>query len=164
MATVNVSAISGDSTPFVMRAEDLGSGTADSVSGKILALHNHDAIFKAEFDSLYGVGLTKNVLSSTVSASGDTQLVAAQGSGNRISIAWVRLANESATETTVELRSGSTEIFRSVLAPKSTAGASSTEMIFPAYFPLETAANAALNINLSGANTIGYSIGYQIRS
>jgi hypothetical protein len=163
MATVNLSAIAGDNTPFVMKAEDLGSGSASSVSGKILVPHSHDEIWKAAWDSLYNIGLTKLFLSGTEDTSGSTSLVTAPGAGNKISIAYVVLANESTTETTVTLLSASTEIYRALLTPKGDAG-SVREISFPVHHPLECGTNEALSINLSGANAIGYSIGYVVKA
>jgi hypothetical protein len=164
MATINVATIDGNSSPCVQRAEDLGSGTADSVAGKVIALHRHDAIAYAAWVDVHGYGLTKNYLSSTVSTSGDTTLVAAPGASSFISIPWLQLANESSTETTVLIKSGaSTQRFRRVLAPKGTAG-SSVEMAFPVNMPLDIATNTALVINLGGANAIGYSIGYLVKA
>ncbi len=162
MPTVNLSAIAGDNTPFVMRAEDLGSGSASSVSGKILAPHSHDAIMKEAWDTLNNVGLTKLFLSASISTSGSTSIISAPGSGNKISIAYLVLANESSTETTVRLLSGATEIYRAMLSPKASAG-SVREISFPVHHPLECGTNAALSINLSGANAIGYSLGYVVK-
>jgi hypothetical protein len=164
MATINVATIDGNSSLLVQRAEDLGSGTADNAAGKVIAIHRHDAIAYAAWVKVQGYGLTKNYLSSTVSASGDTTLVAAPGASSFISIPWFRLANESATETTVLLKSGaSTQRFRAVLAPKGSAGFS-VEMAFPVNMPLEIATNEALVINLGGANAIGYSFSYFVKA
>jgi hypothetical protein len=164
MATINVATIDGNSSPCVQRAEDLGSGTADSVAGKVIAIHRHDAITYAAWVDVHGYGLTKSFLSSTVSTSGDTTLVAAPGASSFVSIPWFRLANESATETTVLLKSGaSTQRFRAVLAPKGTAG-SSVEMAFPVNMPLDIATNEALVLNSSAAVAVGYSIGYLVKA
>jgi len=162
--TINVSAKDGDALPFTFRGIDRGAGSAASVAGRIVTLTHHDDLWKAAWDSLYAVGITKNYYSAVLSTSGNNTAIAAPGSGNRLSIAWLRMANESATETTVLLTSGANQIFRAVLAPKGTAGASSVEMSFPVYMPLEVAVNTALVVNLSGANAIGISAAYHIRS
>lgn len=161
--TINVSAKDGDALPFTFRGIDRGAGSPASVAGKVVTLTHHDDLWKAAWDSLYAIGLTKNFLSATVSTSGDTTLVAAPGSGNRFGIAWLHLQNESATETTVTIKSGSTERYRAVLSAKGTAG-SFRAVEFPVYMPLETIANQALVIGLSGANAIGYSLAYHVRT
>ena len=161
--TINVSAIDGGALPFTLRGVDRGTGSADSVAGKVVTLTHHDDIFKDAWESFYGVGLTKNYLSSTVSASGDTTLVAAPGAGSRFSIPWLHLQNESATEVTVRILSGATERYRAVLSAKGTAG-SFRMAEFPVHMPLETITNQALIINLSSANSIGYSLAYVVKS
>ena len=163
MATVKVSTIAGDSTPCTQLAEDVGTGSADNVSGKILTLHRHDAIYKEAWDALYAVNLTKNYLATTVSTSGDNTVIASPGAGNRISIAWLHLDNESATEVTVILKSGATNRFRCVLSPKGTAG-SFREMTLPVHMPLEMVANEAFVVNLNGAVSVGVSAAYHVRS
>lgn len=163
MATLNVSTISGDSSPCVQKAEDLGSGSADNVAGKILTLHRHDAIYKADWDVVHGIGLTKNYLTTTINTSGDNTVIAAPGSGNTISIPFFSLENESATEVTVILKSGSTNRYRVVLSPKSTAG-SFRIVEMPLHFPLNMATNEALMVNLSGALSVGVNVAYFVRS
>jgi len=164
MATVNVSTIAGDSTPCVQLAEDLGSGSADNVSGKVLTLHRHDAIYYEAWNSLNAVDLTKTYVATTISTNGDNTVISSPGSGNRISVAWFHIGNESATEVTAIIESGgSTARFRCVLAPKGTAG-SFREMSFPAHMPLDMIANQSLVINLSAAVSVGVSIAYHVRS
>lgn len=163
--TINVSAKDGDALPFTFRGVDRGAGSAASVAGRSVTLTHHDDLWKAAWDTLYAVGVTKNFLSSTVSASGDTTLAAVPGAGNRFSIPWLHLQNESATEVTVRILSGTTERYRAVLSAKGTAD-SFRVAEFPVHMPLETIANQALVIHLSGAggNPIGYSLAYHIRS
>jgi hypothetical protein len=163
MPTVNVSTIAGDSTPCVQRAEDLGSGSADNVSGKILAIHRHDAIFMGVWNTLHGVGLTKNYFTGTVASSGDNTAIAAPGSGNRLSIAYLSLGNESATEVTVIIKSGATNRWRGVLSPKGSAG-SFREISFPVHMPLDLVANNALVVNLSAAVSVGVNAYYFVRT
>ena len=163
MPTLNVSTIAGDSSPCVQKAEDLGTGSADNVAGKILTLHHHDAIYKAAWDSLNGIGLTKNYLTTTVSTNGDNTVIAAPGSGNTISIPFFSLENESASEVTVILKSGGTNRYRAVLSPKSTAG-SFRIVEMPLHMPLNMGINEALLINLSGALSVGVNVAYFVRS
>ena len=160
MATLNVSTIAGDASLCVQKAEDLGTGSADNVAGKVLALHRHDAIYKAAWDDLNGTLLVKYYICTTVSTSGDNTVIAAPGASNRISVAWFSLVNESASDTTVIVKSGSTDRFRYALPQKG----SSVEMSFPAHLPLEMAVNQPLVVNLSAANSIGLNIAYFIRS
>ena len=161
--TINVSAIDGGALPFTLRGVDRGTGSADSVAGKVVTLTHHDDLFKAAFDSFYGIGLTKVYYSAAISTSGNNTLVAAPGTGNRISVAWFRLANESATEVTVLITSGANQRFRAVLGPKGTAG-QSVEMSFPVHMPLEMGVNTALVINISSAVAVGVSLAYHVRS
>ena len=160
MATINVPIIDGNGVPFVTRGEDLGSGSAGNTSGKVIALHRHDAILYADWSSLYGVGLTKNYATGTIATLGDNTVVAAAGSGNRISIAYLVLTNEAATANTVIVKSGAVNRARFFLPANSTL----PPIEFPISFPLETAANTALILNLSAATSVGYSIGYYVRS
>jgi hypothetical protein len=162
MPTINVSTIAGDASPCVQLAEDLGAGSADNVSGKILALHRHDAIYKAAWDDLHGVDLVKNYISTTVSTSGDNTVIAAPGSGNTLSIPFFSIENESATEVTVILKSGATNRYRAVLSPKSTAG-SFRIVEMPLHMPLSMAVNEALVVNISGAFSVGINVAYFVR-
>jgi hypothetical protein len=163
MATVLVSTIAGDSTPCTQIATDSGAGSADNVSGRILTLHRHDAIYKEAWDELYANNFVKNYLVTSISTSGDNTVIAAPGAGNRISIAWFHLDNQSATEVTVILESDTTARFRCVLSPKGSAG-SFREMVLPAHMPLDMIANQALVVNLSAAVSVGVSVAYHVRN
>ena len=161
--TINVSAIDGGALPFTLRGVDRGTGSPASVAGKVVTLTHHDDIFLDAWESFYGVGLTKNYYSAAINTSGNNTAIAAPGTANRISVAWLRLANESSTEVTVLINSGANQRFRAVLAPKGTAG-QSVEMSFPVHMPLEMAVNTALVVNLSAAQQVGVSLAYHIRS
>jgi hypothetical protein len=163
MTIVKVSTIAGDSTPCTQLATDSGAGSADNVSGRILTLHRHDAILKADWDDLHAIGLTKNYLSTTISTSGDNTVIAAPGSGNTLSIPFFSLENESATEVTVILKSGATNRYRAVLSPKSTAG-SFRIVEMPLHMPLNMAVNEALVVNILGALSVGVNVAYFVRS
>lgn len=164
MPTINLAAINGNSEPFLIRAEDLGTGTADSPAGKILALHNHDALFLEAWSSVTDYGINKSYYSGAISTSGDNTVIAAPGAGNYISIKWLHIGNESATETTVLIKSGvSLQRFRCVLSPKGTAG-DHRYIEFPVHSSLDLDTNQALVVNLSAANSIGISTGYTVKS
>jgi hypothetical protein len=162
--TLYIAAINGNSEPFLIKAEDLGAGTADSPAGKVVALHNHDAIFLDAWSSITDYGINKSYYSAAISTSGDNTLVAAPGVGSYISVKWLHIGNESATETTVLIKSGaSTQRFRCVLSPKGTAG-EHRYIEFPIHSPLNVDTNEALVANLSGPNAIGISAGYIVKS
>ena len=164
MTTINLAAINGNSEPFLIRAEDLGTGTADSPAGKVLALHNHDAIFLSAWSDITDHGINKLYYSGVIATSGDNTLVAAPSGGSYISIKWIHINNESATETTVLIKSGaSTQRFRCLLSPKGTAG-SFRQIEFPAHLPLNLDSNQPLIVNLSAPNSIGISAGYTVKS
>jgi hypothetical protein len=97
-------------------------------------------------------------VSGTKSASGDNELIAAPGAGARIVVVKFMVQNISAVATTILLKDGSTEK-EGVLAQNQGDG-------YAARFPIDArwklAANSPLNMNLSGANTCRYSIGYYI--
>lgn len=163
MTVINLAAINGNSEPFLIRAEDLGTGTADSPAGKVLALHNHDAIFMDAWNSFTDFNFNKNYYSGTFSTSGDNTIIASPGASSYISIKWLHIGNESTTETTAIIKSGATiERFRCVLTSKSSTG-SFRQITFPESSPLNLDPNQALIINLNGANSVGVSLGYTIK-
>jgi hypothetical protein len=94
----------------------------------------------------------------TAASSGDNALIAAPGSGKQIVITGLLLQNESATATTMIVKAGSTAIMR-VLGQQQGDGVA---LIFPTNAVLNIGDNAALNLNLSGANSCGYSVFYYI--
>lgn len=97
-----------------------------------------------------------SVVTGTKSSSGDNELVAAPGASTRIVVCWVVIQNESSTATTLILRDGTTSKIR-VLAQNQGDGLT---MVFPADARWKLTANTALNLNLSGANSCGYTVGY----
>ena len=96
--------------------------------------------------------------SGTASTSGNNTLVAAAGSGVKIVIVSIVLQNESSTATTMILQDGAsgTAICR-VLGQNQGDGLTLT---FPEDARFKGTANTLLNLNLSGANSCGYSIFY----
>lgn len=93
--------------------------------------------------------------SGTKSASGNNELIAAPGATRRLVIIDIVVQNESATETTVLLKSGSTTQWRGKLV----AGAA-LSMSFQRGQEWRLGANEALNLDLGGANSHGYSVRY----
>jgi hypothetical protein len=102
------------------------------------------------------IALTK--LTGQETDSGDTTLVAAPGAGLQIVITSLVLQNESATATTIILKAGATALLR-ILGQNQGDGLALT---FPPGQGLALGSNAALVINLSGANACGYSIMYYV--
>lgn len=95
-------------------------------------------------------------LTGTAAASGDNQLVAAPAAGSRLVIKDLIVQNESAAETTVILRSGATAIWRAKLAARE-----SLVLGFAAGEEWRLGAAEALILNLSGANSHGFSVRYR---
>jgi hypothetical protein len=94
----------------------------------------------------------------TAAASGDNTLVAAPGAGKRIVISALIVQNESATATTAILKDGSTAILRCL-------GQNQGDGLALHFAPereLRLSADAALVLNLSGANSHGYSVIYHV--
>jgi hypothetical protein len=91
----------------------------------------------------------------TVSTSGDNTIVAAPGTGLSIYITHLVLQNESATATTIILKDSGNRL--RCLGQTQGSGLALT---FPERRELKLVANTALILNLSGANSVGYSIGY----
>jgi hypothetical protein len=94
-------------------------------------------------------------VSGTIATSGDNTIVAAPGSGLSIYITHLVLQNESTTATTIILK-GSSNLLRCL---GQTQG-SGLALTFPERREIKLATNTALILNLSGANSVGYSIGY----
>jgi hypothetical protein len=94
-------------------------------------------------------------VSATIATSGDNTIVAAPGSGLSIYITHLVLQNESTTATTIILK-GSSNLLRCL---GETQG-SGLALTFPERREIKLATDTALILNLSGANSVGYSIGY----
>lgn len=94
-------------------------------------------------------------VAGTIATSGDNTIVAAPGAGISIYITHLVLQNESTTATTIILK-GSGNLLRCL---GQTQG-SGLALTFPERREIKLAANTALILNLSGANSCGYSIGY----
>jgi hypothetical protein len=95
-------------------------------------------------------------LCSTTATSGDNTLAAAPGSGVQHIITSIILQLEAATATTLILKAGSTAVLRIHCQNQGDGCA----LVFPAGQGLALGSNAAMVLNLSGANSCGYSIQY----
>jgi hypothetical protein len=96
-----------------------------------------------------------NVVSSTVSSSGDNTIVAAPGVGLSINIAYLKIQLEAATATTVLLKGSGTK--ERVLCQNQGDGLA---INFTQNRELRLDANTALILNLSGANSVNYTFHY----
>ena len=103
--------------------------------------------------SALGVSVPPNAsaTSGTKAVAGNNTLLPAPGAGNRIVVYWMILQNESANATTIQLIDVVAR-FRALLDQYR-------------YYPVSDwrlNENTALTLNLSAANSIGYSIQYAI--
>lgn len=96
----------------------------------------------------------------TASSAGDNAIIAAPAAGTRIVITKYVIQNESATATTMLLKDGATA-FRRILAQNQGDGLAEK---FSSDEYKRLAAATALNFNLSGANSCGYSVDYFIEA
>ncbi len=105
-----------------------------------------------------GAGRTLSYVSGTKNSNGNNSLISAPGAGVKIVLVSVVLQNESSTVTTMILQddTGGTAILR-VLGQNQGDGVAIT---FPTDARPKLTANKPLNLNLSGANSCGYSIFY----
>lgn len=97
-------------------------------------------------------------ITGTIASSGDNTIIASPGAGLSIYITRLIIQNESSTATTIILKDSSSNKLR-ILAQSQGDG------IAQAYSErreIQLAQNSPLIFNLSGANSVGYSIGYYI--
>jgi hypothetical protein len=99
---------------------------------------------------------TITIVTGTAASSGDNSLIAAPGVGVKIVVCGFVVQNESATATTLILRDGTTSKIR-CHAKNQGDGLS---QVFTPDARWKLTANTALNLNLSGANTCGYTVWY----
>lgn len=95
-------------------------------------------------------------LTGTVNSSGDNTLIAAPLAGQRIVVTGFVVQNESSTATTMVLKSGTVAAYRFLGQSQG----AFFEKEFAVGSEWRLAAGAALVLNLSGANSCGYSISY----
>jgi hypothetical protein len=110
--------------------------------------------------SLVAAAADKTLLtvSGTAAASGDNTLIAAPGSGVKLVLAGIILQLEGTTATTLRLTNGASgsTVLRS-FAPNQGDGVA---LAFSRDARPKLTANTALILNLSGANTCGYTVWY----
>lgn len=99
-------------------------------------------------------------VSGTKASSGDNELVATPGAGLRLVVVSFVIQNESAVATVMILRSATTPVWR-VLGQNQGDGLTKD---FPMGYEWKLAENEALNLNLDGANSCGYSVAYRLES
>lgn len=98
-------------------------------------------------------------VTSTAASSGDNTLVAAPAAGSHIVVKDIIVQNESSTDTTVILKSGSASVWRAKLLGSL---AASLAMSFRTGEEWRLGSAEALVLNLSGANSHGYSVRYRV--
>jgi hypothetical protein len=96
--------------------------------------------------------------SAAISTSGDNEIIAAPGAGLRIVVSDVIIQNESSTATTALVKNGATTIKRILMQNQGDGIA----FAFARGREWRLTANAALNVNLSGANSVGVSVSYYL--
>lgn len=94
-------------------------------------------------------------VTGTATASGANQLIVTPGAGNRLVVKELMVQNESSTETTMILKSGTTAKWRAKL----TAGMG-LALSFADGEEWRLGTNEKLDLDLSGANSHGYSVRY----
>lgn len=99
---------------------------------------------------------TMTTVAGTKAAAGDNELIAAPGANTRLVVSAIMAQNESATATTILLKSGANTKRRALLQSQGDGVA----WQFPAGREWKLGANEALNLNLSGANSHGYTVDY----
>lgn len=102
----------------------------------------------------------KTVLTAvgTAAASGDNTLIAAPAAGNQLCIVAFKIQNETAVSTTAILKTSSASLWRHLGVSQT----NYTEVILPIGRDLKIGDAKALILNLSGANSHGYSVIYYV--
>lgn len=93
-------------------------------------------------------------MAGTAASSGDNTLVAAPGAGNRTVVQLFVVQNESTTATTALVKSGSTTRYRKLLQSQG----DDFGRAFERGREWRLGENEALILNLSGANSHGYTV------
>jgi hypothetical protein len=100
--------------------------------------------------------VTLSVATGTAANSGDNTLIAAPSAGNRLVVHDIQLQLEAATATTMLIKSGSTTKRRFY----ANAIGDGLFLIYPAGKEFRLGTAEALVLNLSGANSVGYTVRY----
>lgn len=115
------------------------------------------ALITKQYDGMFGHTLTH--ATGTIASSGDNAVLSAPGAGKRIVVvAWSVQAEAAAT--TIILKDGSTATKRAYCEAAGDMGGEA----YPLGREWRLATNAALNINLSAANSTGYNITYYVEA
>lgn len=101
-----------------------------------------------------------SVVSSTAAVSGDNTLVAAPGASNRLVLVGYTMQNESATATTMILYNGASTDASPIARILGQNQGDGVSTILPGGRLFRLTANKALVLNLSGANSCGYTMWY----
>jgi hypothetical protein len=134
-------------------AKNDGAATSDTGTFSLIALVKK---LLQSLTSLINIFTRPTIIyvTGTVANSGDNTVISAPGSGLSIYITHLVIQNESATTTTTILKDSNNRL-RILQAQRDT-----LSLVFPERGGLKLSTNTALTLNLSGANTVGYSIGY----
>ena len=140
-------------------SSNLGT-TADTAATSDTGTFSLISLFKRSLQSLTSLTTLLSrpsilYVTGTIATTGDNTIVVAPGSGLSIYITHILIQNESATSTTVIVKDTANKI-RFLAQTQGTLFSA----IFPERREIKLTADTALILNLSGANSIGYSIGY----
>lgn len=94
---------------------------------------------------------------AAISTSGDNDIIAAPGTGKRIVLSSIIVQNESSTATTALLKDGASTTFHRLLMQNQGDGLAFT---FARGREWRLTENTKFVVNLSGANSVGVSVGY----
>lgn len=135
-------------------ANAIGSVTVSSIPNVTVG-----AALPAGSNTIGTVGLAEKTIvfvTGTCSTSGDNTAIAAQGSGVKVVITGLWVQNESTSSTTIILKNGATAIARFLAVNRGDA----LVLPVPTAREWKMTANTAFVINLSAANSCGYTIAY----
>ena len=131
--------------------------TLESNDIKLLVTDQGDGTYKLSVDTEQTPIITSLTrVTGTKASSGDNTVISGPGSGNRLVVTFFLIQNESSTATTLLLKDGSDTKFR-VLCQNQGDG---LVRDLPVNREWRLAENSALVLNLSGANSCGYSVEY----
>ena len=161
-------AVTGPLTDTELRASDVAitlDGEEVAVTGGFLTdteLRASDVAITLDGEEVIVIEkvVPLTTVTGTVNSSGDTELIAAPGASTRIVVTEITIQLEGSVSTTVLFKSASTTIRRWLL-PALGQGIS---WVFDQGREPRLGTNEALNINLSGANTVGYTVRYHTES
>ena len=138
---------------FLFSSDELGAkadtaATSDTGSFSLISLFKRLLTIVSRPSIVYA--------NATLTATTDTQIVAAPGAGVSVYITHLVVQNITTTATTVNVKQGTTTVLSFLLQ---TQGASQV-IAFPERRDFKLTANTALNLQATTANAITYSVGY----